>query len=188
MYTMLYSSVYFLRCWLMIPLKMIYGPIWYGFWFCEQRVAGVPPGLYPSTRYKTWSDAPPGVTRTNLPRPLPPIPGAHKLPLAGWLARRHARTPSGSAWNVAINEEEEIFEAPSNGFGFDPSVLMRTQSFIPLPCQWLTTRDWHRTGDAMMGIPSWDFWDDWLLLHLLPPSRAAFSRRLHLWGGGWVHS
>ena len=34
-----------------------------------------------------------------------------------------------------------------------------------------------------MGIPSWDFSDDWLLLHLLP-SRAAFSGRVHLGGGG----
>ena len=57
----------------------------------ESGVTGVPPGLYPSTGYKTWRDAPPGVTPTNPPRPLPPIPGAHKLPLAGWLDDTHGR-------------------------------------------------------------------------------------------------
>ena len=164
------SGVHFLQDWLMIPLKMIYGTIWFVSSFCNfvSRVTGVLREVYPSTGCKKSRDAPPGVTpRTSPeppPRPLPPIRRPINYP---WLlARRHARAASGSTWNVAINEEE-IFDAPSNGFGFDPPSLMNSIIHPSLPRRLVANgRGGGQceidTGDilASMGIPSWDFWDD----------------------------
>ena len=126
------SGVHFLQDWLMIPLKMIYGTIWFVSSFCNfvSRVTGVPREVYPSTGCKKSRDAPPGVTpRTSPeppPRPLPPIRRPINYP---WLlARRHARAASGSTWNVAINEEE-IFDAHQMVLALIP-LHWWTQSFI----------------------------------------------------------